>query len=63
MKVAGLGNPKELMMAMLEQLDSFQDIVSVVKILPSLRTVLTRLFEFIPVFIKFFLVKRMFSSD
>ena len=63
MKVAGLGNPKELMMAMLEQLDSFQDIVSVVKILPSLGTVLTRLVEFIPVFIKFFLGKRMFTSD
>ena len=63
MKVAGLGNPKELMMAMLEQLDSFQDIVSVVKILPSLSTVLTRLVEFIPVFIKFFLGKRMFISD
>ena len=61
MKVAGLGNPKELMMAMLEQLDSFQDIVSVVKILPSLSTVLTRLI--IPVFIKFFLGKRMFTSD
>ena len=40
--LARLGNPKELLMAQMEQLDSFQHPCQVVSILPSLATVLTR---------------------
>ena len=41
-KVATLGNPKELLMSLLEQLDGFKDSSSVTRLLPSLGTVLTR---------------------
>ena len=40
--VAGLANPKEVLVSLLEQLDSFQSSELVVKVLPSLATVLTR---------------------
>ena len=41
-KVTLLGNPKELLVSMLEQLDGFKDTCSVVKLLPSLAVILRR---------------------
>ena len=40
--LARLGSPKEVLMAQMEQIDSFQDLAQVVSMLPSLATVLTR---------------------
>ena len=40
--LANLGNPKEMLMALLEQLDTFQDSCCVIKLLPSLTVTLTR---------------------
>ena len=41
-KVSLLGNPKELLVSMLEQLDGFRDTCLVVKLLPSLAVILSR---------------------
>ena len=40
--LANLGNPKEMLISVLEQLDGFQDTISVIKLLPCLSIVLTR---------------------
>ena len=40
--LARLGSPKEVLMAQMEQIDSFQLLAQVVSMLPSLATVLTR---------------------
>ena len=40
--LANLGNPKEMLISVLEQLDSFKDTISVIKLLPCLSIILTR---------------------